>query len=112
MSIDILITVLLILINLFESIQCASIDLIRYHANLYRCGEIIIDEDLIRPLYSYFILMKPEEHQNTNDLIPVLHSLVRIESACRTAYLTSNKEMKNPSILYNGFKWLKSTFRS
>ncbi|CAF3884830.1 unnamed protein product [Rotaria sp. Silwood1] len=112
MLIDVLIKVFLLLINSLTSIQCASIDLIRYHANLYRCGEIIIDEDLIRPLYSYFISMKPEEHQNTNDLIPILHSLVRVETACRTAYLTSNKEVKNPSILYNGFKWLKSVFRS
>ncbi|CAF2918033.1 unnamed protein product [Rotaria sp. Silwood2] len=112
MLINVLITILLVLINLFESSQCASINLIRYHANLYRCGEIIIDEDLIRPVYSYFISMKPEEHKNTNDLIPILHSLVRIEVACRRAYLTSNKEMKSPSILYNGFKWLRSTFQS
>jgi hypothetical protein len=112
MFIDVSIVVLLILINLFERIQCSSIDLIRYHANLYRCGEIIIDEDLIRPLYSYFISMKPAEHRNTNDLGPILHSLARIENACRTAYLISNQEMKSPSILYNGFKWLKSTFES
>jgi len=112
MSIDIIIVFWLILFDLFERMQCASFDLIRYHANLYRCGEIIIDEDLIRPLYSYFISMKPEEHRNTNDLIPILHALARIETACRTAYLTSNEEMKNPSILYNGFKWLKSTFGS
>ncbi len=111
MFIDVLIVVLLISINLFEKTQCTSIDLIRYHVNLYRCGEVIIDEDLIRPLYSYFISMKPEEHRNTNDLFPILHSLTRIETACRTAYLTSNDEMKSPSILYNGFKWLKSTFR-
>lgn len=107
---DNIIIVLLILINLFERIQSASIDLIRYHANLYRCGEILIDEDLIRPLYSYFILIKPEDHQNTNDLTPILYSLARITTACRTAYLISNEEMKSPSILYNGFKWLKSTF--
>lgn len=112
MLIHVIIVVLLILIILFESLQGASINLIRYHANLYRCGDIIIDEDLIRPLYSYFISMKPKEHQNINDLITVLHSLVRIEIACHTAYLTSNEETKSPSILYNGFKWLKSTFRS
>jgi hypothetical protein len=112
MFIDVIIVVLLVSINLFESIQCASIDLIRYHANLYRCGEIIIDEDLIRPLHTYFISIKPEEHRNTNDLIPVMHSLARIEIACRTPYLNSHEEMKNPSILYKGFKWLKSKFDS
>ncbi|CAF1504419.1 unnamed protein product, partial [Adineta steineri] len=36
----------------------------------------------------------------------------RIETACRTAYLTSKEEMKRPSIVYNGFKWLKSRFQS
>ncbi len=112
MSIDIIIVFWLILFDLFERIQCASFDLIRYHANLYRCGEIIIDEDLIRPLYSYFVSMKPEEHRNTNDLISVLHSLARIEIACRRAYFISNEEMKSPSIIYNGFKWLKSIFES
>ena len=112
MFIDVVIVVLLILINLFESIQCTSIDLIRYHANLYRCGEIIIDEDLIRPLYFYFISIKPEEHRHTNNLIPVIRSLARIEIACRTAYLNSHEEMKNPSILHKGFKWLKSIFGS
>jgi hypothetical protein len=56
--------------------------------------------------------MKPEEHRNTNDLISVLHSLARIEIACRRAYFISNEEMKSPSIIYNGFKWLKSTFES
>jgi hypothetical protein len=112
MFIDVVAVVLLILIKLFERTQCASIDLIRYHANLYRCGEIIIDEDLIRPLYTYFVSMKPEEHQNTNDLSPILHSLARIENACRTAYLTSNEEMKSASIVYKGFKWLKSAFGS
>lgn len=100
---------LLMRIYLFE---CSSIDLIRYHANLYRCGEILIDEDLIRPLYSYFILMKPDEHRNTNDLSPVLYALTRIEKACRTAYLTSNEEMTSPSILYNGYKWIKSAFQT
>jgi hypothetical protein len=110
---DVIILVLFILLNhLFEKIQCSSIDLIRYHANLYRCGEIIIDEDLVRPLYSYFVSMKPEEHRNTNDLVPILHSLARIENACQTAYVISNEEMKNPSILYHGFRWLKSTLGS
>ncbi|CAM4981199.1 unnamed protein product, partial [Rotaria socialis] len=79
---------------------------------LYRCGEIIIDEDLIRSLFSYFITTKPEEHESKNDLIPVLHCLTCNEIACRSAYLTSNEEIRNPSILFNGFKWLKSTFQS
>lgn len=100
---------LLMRIYLFE---CSSLDLIRYHANLYRCGEILIDEDLIRPLYSYFILMKPDEHQTTNDLSPVLYALTRIEKACQTAYLISNKEMTSPSILYSGYKRIKSTFQT
>jgi hypothetical protein len=112
MFIDVISIVVFILIYLFESIQCSSIDLVRYHANVYRCGEIIIDEDLIRPLYSYFISIKPEEHRTTNDLIPILHALTRIEIACRTAYLISNEEMKSPSILFIVFKWLKSTFAS
>ncbi|CAF3419264.1 unnamed protein product [Rotaria socialis] len=112
MFIDVFTVVLLISVILFENVDCASIDLIRYHANLYRCGEIIIDEDLIRSLFYYFITVKPEEHESKNDLIPVLHCLVRIEIACRSAYLTSNEEIRNPSILFNGFKWLKSTFQS
>ncbi|CAF2113931.1 unnamed protein product [Rotaria magnacalcarata] len=112
MFIDVLLVVLLISVILFKSIDCASIDLIRYHANLYRCGAIIIDEDLVRSLFSYFITMKPEEHESKNDLAPVLRCLVRIEIACRSAYLTSNVEMGNPSILFNGFKWLKSIFQS
>ena len=112
MFIDVVILVFLTLVYLFEETKCASIDLVRYHANVYRCGETIIDEDLIRPLYSYFVAKKPEEYRNTNDLSPILHSLGRIESACRTAFLTSDEEIKTPSILYNGFKWFKSTFGS
>lgn len=100
--------ILIFLINLFERIQCMSINLIRYHANLCQCGEILIQEDLLRPLYTYFISMKPEDHQNTNDLAPILYALTRIEKACRTVYEISNDEMKNPSILYHGYKWFKS----
>lgn len=106
------IVVLLFLINLLDVVQCASVHLIRYHANLYRCGETIIDEDLIRPLHSYFVSLKPEEHRNTNDLTPILRSLIRIEVACRAAYLISYQEIENPSLLYSGYKWFKSTFRS
>ncbi|CAF3581241.1 unnamed protein product [Adineta steineri] len=98
MFIDVVIVFLLILFNLFERLQCASINLIRYHANLYRCGEIIIDEDLIRPLYFYFSSMKDDEYRNRYNLYSILHSLARIETACRTAYLTSKEEMKRPSI--------------
>ena len=112
MFIDVVTVVLFTLINLFDGVSCASIDLIRYHANLYRCGEVIIDEDLIRPLYFYFVTMRPEEHRSTNDLSSVLYSLARIEKACRTAYSTSNEEMRSPSILYSGFKWFKSTLGS
>lgn len=109
MFIDVVTVILFGLINLFDRVPCASFDLIRYHANLYRCGEVIINEDLIRPLYFYFVSMKPEEHHNMNDLSPVLYSLARIEKACQKAYSKSNEEMKSPSILYNAFKWLKST---
>lgn len=112
MFIDVVTVVLFVLINLFDRVSCASIDLIRYHANLYRCGEVIIDEDLIRPLYFYFVFIKPEEHHNINDLSPVLYSLARIEKACQTAYSISNEEMRSPSILYSGFKWLKRTLGS
>ncbi len=91
---DVVLVMVFIFINLFEKTQSASIDLLRYHANLYRCGEMIIDEDLIRPLYSYFVSIQPAEHRNTKELMPIMHSLARIERACRTAYLTSNEEMK------------------
>ena len=100
----------LILLHIIGTVATTSFDLVRYHANVYRCGEIILDEDLIRPLYSYFVVLTDDEYQRTNNLIPVLHALARIVKACRKAYLISQKEMRSPSTLYHGFKWFKSTF--
>ena len=103
---------LVIFPTLFGRVASASIDLVRYHANVYRCGERIIDEDLIRPLHTFFVSMESTENGNTDELASVIHALRRIEIVCRSAYSTSHKEIEKPSVLYHGYKWLKSTFTS
>jgi hypothetical protein len=97
----------LISIHFFAQQQCASIDLVRYHSHIYRCGETIVDEDLIRPLYWYFVHMGSIERRTTRILDSVLHAIQQIEVACRTAYLTTETEMKSPSIIYSIYKWFR-----
>ena len=95
-----------------EQSRCGTLNLLRYHANLYRCGETILEEELIEPLYFYFVLMKPEEEERKKYLPTVRHTLERIESACSSAFAMTQQELNNPSIFLHLYRWLKTIFSS